>query len=64
MKGVTFLKDESNNKRILQVDIREVSKNPSKFEDLIDILIAEERKEEKRISWEGAKKRLKKNGKS
>ena len=63
MKGVTFLKDESNNKRILQVDIREVSKNPSKFEDLMDILIAEERKEEKRVSWTDAKKRLKKNTK-
>lgn len=64
MKGVTFLKDESNNKRILQVDIREVSKNPSQFEDLMDVLIAEERKDEKRISWADAKKRLKKNAKA
>ena len=62
MKGVTILKDEKNNK-ILQVDIREVAKNPGKFEDLMDIIIAEARKDEKKVSWETAKKQLKKAGK-
>lgn len=63
MKGVTFLKDEKSNRRILQVDIKEVSKNPSKFEDLIDVVIAEARRDEKKISWNDAKKRLKRSGK-
>jgi hypothetical protein len=62
MKGVTILKDEKNNK-ILQVDIKEVAKNPGKFEDLMDIIIAEARKDEKKVSWETAKKQLKKAGK-
>lgn len=63
MKGVTFLKNESNNRQILQIDVKEVAKNPSQFEDLMDILIAEARKDEKKVSWEAAKKQLKKAGK-
>jgi hypothetical protein len=63
MKGVTILKDEKSNKKILQADVAEIAKNPSKFEDLIDVIIAESRKEEKKISWETAKKQLKKAGK-
>ena len=63
MKGVRILKDEKNNKTILQADINEIAKNPSKFEDLIDVVIAEARKDEKKISREAAKKQLKKAGK-
>lgn len=62
MKGVTILKDEKNNK-ILQVDVKEIAKNPGKFEDLMDVIIAEARKDEKKIPWEDAKKQLRKAGK-
>jgi hypothetical protein len=60
MKGVTFLTDETNKKRLLQIDVKEVARNPEKFEDLLDIVIAEARKDEPKISWEAAKKKLKK----
>ena len=63
MKGVTFLKDQKNNKQILQIDVKEISKNPNKFENLMDVVIAEARKDEKKISWDAAKKQLKKAGK-
>jgi hypothetical protein len=63
MKGVTFLKDEKNNKQILQIDVKEIAKNPNKFEDLMDVVIAEARKDEKKIAWDVAKKQLKKAGK-
>jgi hypothetical protein len=63
MKGVTFLKNEKNNRQILQIDVKEIAKNPSKFEDLMDVVIAEARKNEKKVSWETAKKQLKKAGK-
>jgi hypothetical protein len=63
MKGVTFLKDEKNNKQILQIDVKEVAKTPAKFEELMDVVIAEARKKEKKIPWETAKKQLKKAGK-
>jgi hypothetical protein len=63
MKGVTILTDEKKKRRILQVDIKEVAKNPDQFEDLIDVLVAEARKDEKSIDWNEAKKVLKKKGK-
>jgi hypothetical protein len=62
MKGVTILKDEKNNK-ILQVDVKQIAKDPEKFEDLMDVMIAEARKNEKKIPWEAAKKQLRKAGK-
>ncbi len=63
MKGVTFITDETNKKRYVQFDLREVAKNPEKFEDLMDVIVAESRKTDKKISWTEAKKRLKKSGK-
>lgn len=60
MKGVTFLTDETNKKRLLQIDVKEIARNPEKFEDLLDIVIAEARKDEPKIYWETAKKKLKK----
>ena len=50
MKGVTILTDEKKRRKILQVDIKEVAKNPDDFEDLIDILVAESRKNEPKKS--------------
>ena len=63
MKGVTILTDEKRNRKIYQIDIKEVVKNPDNFEDLIDILVAESRKNEPKVSFEDVKKNLKKKGK-
>jgi hypothetical protein len=63
MKGVTILTDEKKKRKILQVDIKEVAKNPADFEDLIDVLVAESRKTEPKKSWDNVKKSLKKKGK-
>lgn len=48
MKGVMILTDEKKKRKILQVDIKEIAKNPGEFEDLIDVLVAESRKDEKK----------------
>ncbi|MES1217242.1 MAG: hypothetical protein ABUT20_17135 [Bacteroidota bacterium] len=63
MKGIIFLRNQQNNRQILQIDVKEIARNPSKFEDLMDVLIAEARKDEKKITWQAAKKQLKKAGK-
>jgi hypothetical protein len=63
MKGFSLLADPKRKRKILQIDVKELVKNPQKFEDMIDVLIAEERKTEKSIAWEDAKKQLKKAGK-
>jgi hypothetical protein len=59
MKGFSLIADKANKGKILQIEVKELVKNPQKFEDMI----AEERKGEKSIPWEEAKKQLKKAGK-
>ena len=63
MKGVTILTDEKNRRKIVQVDIKEIARNPNEFEDLIDVLVAESRRNEPKVSFETVKKNLKKKGK-
>jgi hypothetical protein len=63
MKGVTILMDEKRKRKIFQVDIKEVAKNPDDFEDLIDVLVAESRRDEPKVSFEVVKKNLRKKGK-
>lgn len=63
MKGVTILLDEKTNNKIIQISLKDVAKNPEKFEDLMDVLIAESRKGEKSVSFDEVKKQLRKAGK-
>ncbi len=63
MKGVTILTDDRKKRKILQVDIKEVAKHPDEFEDLVDVLVAESRRNEPKKSWEEVKQGLKKKGK-
>ena len=46
MKGFSLIADKVNKGKILQIEVKELVKNPQKFEDMIDVLIAEERKGE------------------
>ncbi len=63
MRSVTILTDKKRNRNILQVDLKTLAKHPEEVEDLIDVIVAESRKNEKDISFEEVKKTLKKNGK-
>jgi len=58
MDAITILKDETHNKKIIQVDLQELSKDEELIEDLFDIIISEIRKDDELISWEEAKKEL------
>jgi hypothetical protein len=46
MKGFSLLTDKKSKKEILQIELKELVKNPQKFEDMLDILITEERMKE------------------
>ena len=63
MKGITFITDETHNKRFVQIDLEELEKHQNKIEDLLDVIIAESRKDDKEISWEDIKAQLKASGK-
>ena len=60
MKGVSILYDEKRKKRIVQIDLEEISKDPEAFEDLLDGLIAEERRNEPSISHKTVMRSLRK----
>ena len=63
MKGVRVLLDEASNKRIIQIDVEEVDPNDELLEDLVDIILAEDAKNEEKYDWEEVKKMLKAEGK-
>jgi len=63
MKGVTFITDETHNKRFVQIDLDKLEKHQDEIEDLLDVIVAESRKGEEEISWEELKKQLKAEGK-
>ena len=63
MKGITFITDETHNKRFVQIDIDQLEKYQNKIEDLLDVIIAESRKDDEEISWEEVKAQLKTSGK-
>ncbi len=63
MKGVSFLTDETHHKRYVQLDLEEVAQiNDNELEDLMDVIIAEARKNDEKISLEELGKQLKAEG--
>lgn len=58
MKGVTFLKYETNKRDLVQIDMKILEGDAEKVEDLIDLLIAESRKHDKKLDWTDVRKRL------
>ena len=59
MKGVSFVTDETHNRRYMQIDLKDVSKySDETLEDLFDIIVSEARKDEKSEPWESVKTEL------
>jgi hypothetical protein len=62
MKGVSYLTDDNNNKKAVVIELKTLEKNEEEIHELIDVLVAESRKNDELINWEDAKKQLKKKG--
>lgn len=58
MKGIHIIKDETSNKRFLQLDMEYLQQHPEEVEDILDVVTSELRKDEEEISWEELKKEL------
>jgi len=63
MKGVSFVLNDKNEKVAVQIDMKTLHRHQEEIEDLLDVIIAEDRKEDEDVSWEHAKLELKKAGK-
>jgi hypothetical protein len=63
MKGLSILYDEAKKKRIVQIDMDAIRKDPEAFEDMMDVLIAESRRNEPTISLDAYLKQASKRRK-
>ncbi len=64
MEAITILKNETNNHRLLQIDLNVLAESEEQLEDVYDIIAIEMRKGEETIPWEQVKQQLleKENG--
>ena len=63
MKGINFITDSKNQKVAVQIDLKRLEESQGEIEELLDIIIAESRKDDQEVAWEEIKKELKKEGK-
>ena len=62
MKGISYITDDKNRRKALVIDLKTFKKNEEEIEDLLDVLIAESKKEEESIPFERVMKSLTKKG--
>ena len=63
MKGISYITDDKNHKKAVVIDLKTIEDREEEVHEFIDVLIAESRKGDEHISWDVAKKHLKKKGK-
>ena len=63
MKGVSFVTDDKNRKRAVIIELKTIEQNQEAVEDLLDVIVAESRRDEPKKDWNDVKKSLKKKGK-
>lgn len=63
MKGVSYITDANNNRKAVVIDYKVFKNHETELEDLLDVIIAESRKDEESIPFEKVVKSLKRKGK-
>ncbi|MFY8184705.1 MAG: hypothetical protein ACOVLD_01440 [Bacteroidia bacterium] len=63
MKGISFITDGQNKKKAVVIDYNLFKHHSEELEDMLDVIIAEAREEEKSIPFEKLVAQLKKKGK-
>jgi hypothetical protein len=61
MKGVSFVMDDKNRRKAVIIDLKTLEQYQEDVEDLLDVVVAESRKDEPKRDWNEVKKSLKKN---
>lgn len=63
MKGVSYITNDRNEKTAVQIELKALEKHRESIEDLLDGIVAESRKDEKKVPLSEAIAKLKKSGK-
>lgn len=63
MRALTFITDETTKRRYAKIDLAEVAeKDDDQLEEIMDIIIAEARKDDEKISLDELERQLKSEG--
>ena len=63
MQSLTFITDETHNRRYVQIDLAEMANiDDEQLEDIMDVIVAEARKGDEKISLEDLESQLKAEG--
>ena len=62
MKGISYITDDKNRKKAVVIDLKMLEQDSENVYDVIDILVAESRRDDESIDWQIAKKQLSKKG--
>ncbi len=62
MKGISFITDNKNKKKAIIIELKELHEHTQEIYDVIDVLVAESRREDESVDLETAKKHLRKKG--
>ena len=64
MKNVAFITDKATKTRYAQINLKKVAKyTDEELEDLLDVIVAEARKNDEKITIQELEKQLRKSGK-
>jgi len=63
MKGISYLTNEKNQRQSVVIDLKLFKQHTEQIEDMLDVIIAEARKDEESIPFEKVMRSLKKKGK-
>ncbi len=63
MDAITILKNETNNHRLMQIDLDLLARDEEQLEDVYDIIAVELCKNEESVPWEQVKQQLNNEGK-
>ena len=63
MKGVRVLQDEASKKRFVQIEMDLIAHRREEVDEMLDLIVAESRKDDEMVPWEKAKAMLKIGGK-
>jgi len=63
MKGVSYITNNKNQRKAVIIELKSIEDNDEEIHDLIDMLVAESRKDDTKRSWTDVKRSLKKKGK-
>ena len=63
MKGISYIMDDKNQTKAVVIDMKTIEEKYEDVHEFIDVLVAESRKNDEKISWEEAKKILRRKGK-